>query len=74
MLGDDISDDEILKEAIEFLVNNENSYEIELQFICDNISPQQEHFSTIAISILSQINCNSISSLFSLFTRNSKLL
>lgn len=37
MLGDDISDDEILKEAIEFLVNNENSDEIELQFICDNM-------------------------------------
>ena len=42
MLGDDISDDEILKEAIEFLVNDEFKGDaIELQFIYDNMDLEQ---------------------------------
>lgn len=42
MLDDDISDDEILKEAIEFLVNDEFKGDaIELQFIYDNMDLEQ---------------------------------
>ena len=42
MLGDDISDDEILKEAIEFLANDEFKGDaIELQFIYDNMDLEQ---------------------------------
>ena len=42
MLGDDISDDEILKETIEFLVNDEFKGDaIELQFIYDNMDLEQ---------------------------------
>ena len=42
MLGDDISDNEILKEAIEFLANDEFKGDaIELQFIYDNMDLEQ---------------------------------
>ena len=42
MLGNDISNDEILKEAIEFLVNDEFKGDaIELQFIYDNMDLEQ---------------------------------
>jgi hypothetical protein len=42
MLGDDVSNDEILKEAIEFLANDEFKGDaIELQFIYDNMDLEQ---------------------------------
>lgn len=61
MLGDDISDNEILKEAIEFLVNDEFKGDTtELQFIYDNMDiAMVEQCSCCGKILLPDDECNS---------------